>query len=373
MAKKKVTTKQRKRPAKVVVIGEVAEVKTPGRSNRKKKANPKKKTKSKAKTKKTELQPMDNAAVTLLPRQRKNSLVEWFNLYLGIEGRAGSDNTFKAKRRDLESFLAFLLKSAGTDHPDQWTRSVTRDFLKHLERKEDKSPSTINRVLSTLRHCSTWIASQRPFLAGPPCDRIDDLELEDPERKGLEDIEITRLKSAAEQLIPMKTRANQHPVRNYALLTVLLHTGLRVSELLSLTLRQYDGKHFKNVKRKGKAVTRKVFIGKDAREALDRYIKEDRGRKAGSLFCSKTGIELQRQSVDEALKAIAAQANASLPKKEHIHISAHTLRHTFLRKAARKYGVEYAKELAGHTSDRYIWRYVQPSDAEKEEAVDNLF
>ncbi len=60
-------------------------------------------------------------------------------------------------------------------------------------------------------------------------------------------------------------------------------------------------------------------------------------------------------------------------KKEHIHISAHVLRHTFLRKAARKYGVEYAKELAGHTSDRYIWRYVQPSDAEKEEAVDNLF
>ena len=42
-------------------------------------------------------------------------------------------------------------------------------------------------------------------------------------------------------------------------------------------------------------------------------------------------------------------------------------------KAARKYGVEYAKELAGHTSDRYIWRYVQLSDAEKEEAVDNLF
>jgi hypothetical protein len=47
----------------------------------------------------------------------------------------------------------------------------------------------------------------------------------------------------------------------------------------------------------------------------------------------------------------------------------------FLRKAARKYGIEYAKELAGHTSDRYIqiWRYVRPSDAEKQEAVENLF
>ncbi len=76
---------------------------------------------------------------------------------------------------------------------------------------------------------------------------------------------------------------------------------------------------------------------------------------------------------DELLKAIAGQANATLPKKEHIHISAHMLRHTVLRKAARKHGVEYAKELAGHTSDRYIWRYVQPSDAEKEQAVEDLF
>ncbi|GAG11079.1 unnamed protein product, partial [marine sediment metagenome] len=56
-----------------------------------------------------------------------------------------------------------------------------------------------------------------------------------------------------------------------------------------------------------------------------------------------------------------------------IQLSAHLLRHTFLRKVARKYGVEYAKEVAGHTSDRYIWRYVQPSEEEKEAALEDLF
>jgi hypothetical protein len=30
-------------------------------------------------------------------------------------------------------------------------------------------------------------------------------------------------------------------------------------------------------------------------------------------------------------------------------------------------------ELAGHTSSRYIWRYVQPSDEEKEAALEDLF
>ena len=154
---------------------------------------------------------------------------------------------------------------------------------------------------------------------------------------------------------------------------VLQHTGLRISELLALNLSHYEGKHFSNVKRKGKAVSRKVFLAKDAREALDRYIREDRGDKPGPLFCSRSGTRLQRQNVDEALKTIAAQANASLPEEQHIELSAHLLRHTFLRKVARKHGVEYAKELAGHTSERYIWRYVQPSEQEKEAALEDLF
>lgn len=129
---------------------------------------------------------MENATATIIPKTKQTSLIEWFNLNLGIESRAGSDdNTFKAKCRDLESFISFLLRAAGTEHPDQWTRSVTTDFIKHLERKEEESATSISRMLSTLRDYSAWIASPRSFLAGNPCDRIDDLKLEGPEWKGL--------------------------------------------------------------------------------------------------------------------------------------------------------------------------------------------
>ena len=76
----------------------------------------------------------------------------------------------------------------------------------------------------------------------------------------------------------------------------------------------------------------------------------------GPLLCSRSGERLARQNVDQALKAMADQANARLPKDQHIHLSAHLLRHTMLRKAADKYGVQYAMELAGHTSSRYIWQ-----------------
>ena len=116
-----------------------------------------------------------------------------------------------------------------------------------------------------------------------------------------------------------------------------------------------------------------MFLAQDAREALDRYIDEDRGHASGALFRSRSGERLARQHVDAALKAIARQANSTLKPEEHIHLSAHDLRHTFLRQVANRYGVHCAKELAGHTSDRYIWRYVQPSDDQKQQVVDSLF
>ena len=105
----------------------------------------------------------------------------------------------------------------------------------------------------------------------------------------------------------------------------------------------------------------------------DHYLRECRGKTPGPLFSSRSGHVLARQNVDQALKALAQQACARLPKDQHIHLSAHLLRHTMLRKTAEKYGVQYAMELAAHTSSRYIWRYVQPSDEEKEAALEDLF
>ena len=41
-------------------------------------------------------------------------------------------------------------------------------------------------------------------------------------------------------------------LRDHAIFLVLLHTALRISELLTLDLDQYRGKHLLNVKRKGR-------------------------------------------------------------------------------------------------------------------------
>ncbi len=327
-----------------------------------------------AKTKKiAELVPAKSLSPATLLGKKQESLAAWCTLYVELEAGANSENTLKAKRADLQAFLDYFSLAAGTDHPDQWTRSVTAGFLRHLEKKEKRRPTTINRMLATLRHAARWIHGHRPFLAGEPTERIADIAEDEPEWKGLSSLEVTRLKGAAEQLVKLKAKKNQQPQKGHAVLLVLLGTGLRVSELVSCDLSQYQGKHLVSVKRKGRKVTRSVFLPKDAREALDQYIDKERGQGDGPLFTTRNGNRLRREDVQDILNGIAAQANSNLPKDQEIHLTPHVLRHTMLRRVAEEHGIQYAMELSGHTSSRYIWRYVKPAREKMEEAVEGLF
>ena len=88
---------------------------------------------------------------------------------------------------------------------------------------------------------------------------------------------------------------------------------------------------------------------------------------------SRSGAALGRQHVDRLRRQIARHANAKVPDDEQIRISAHVLRHTMLRRVTEKHGVQFAMEAAGHVSSKYIWRYVKPSDEQKEQAFDKPF
>ncbi len=343
------------------------------------KAKPRTTTRSKKRPPSTQIVAADQTAACLLPANRRNSLVAWFQSYMAVEGGEPGSHTHKAKTADLSRFANYFQEMTGADQVDQWTRSISQRFVKHLlktrsERTGRKlAPNTINRVLATVRNVARWVHRQRPFLAGNPMERISDVHTPEPEWRGLSDIAVTRLKAAAEQRLHVSTRADQNALRDRALLLILLDTALRVSELIALDLDQYQGKHFHHVRRKGNKVTARVFIGKVAKEALDHYIDEVRSDQPGPLFQSKHGNQLAPQNIADALGKVVGQANAHLSKKQHLSLTPHVLRHTALRKMAEKKGVRYAQQMAGHVSSKYIWRYVQPSADEMEEAIEDLF
>lgn len=323
---------------------------------------------------------------SLIAGDRRLSLAAWFSLYLQLEVGAPEEgepatHTFKAKKADLEKFLAYLTSVAGDDHLHGWTKAVSKKFVTWLAKQKVErtgkpyASSTVDRVLATLRHASKWIHGQQKFLAGNPMEKVKDTSpRERPPWKGLDDDnnEEVRLRSAAEQLTKIQVRKNQRPYRNYALLVVGINSALRPSELLELDLSQYDGKGFSNVRTKGNQIVRRVPISKEAADAINDYLEQERGDQPGPLFQSKTGKRFTIQRYGSAMKAIAKQANSRLPEDQQINVWPHLLRHTGLRKLCRKNGIEFAKKRSNHVSDKHIWRYVDPTDAEFEAAIESV-
>jgi site-specific recombinase XerD len=132
--------------------------------------------------------------------------------------------------------------------------------------------------------------------------------------------------------------------RDVAIILTLLDTGLRVSELCNLTLKDYQSDTGRLHIRQGKGnKSRYVFAGMRAQKAIWRYVLErDRVRPADPLFASKTENAMERNNVRHTLAIIGNNAGV-----EDVH--PHRFRHTFAIEFVHNGGnVFELKKILGH-------------------------
>lgn len=67
----------------------------------------------------TEIVATHTSAAVILTNNKRDSLVTWYELYLGTQVVDPETNTFKAQKNDLQKFVGSLLLSSRTDYPDQ--------------------------------------------------------------------------------------------------------------------------------------------------------------------------------------------------------------------------------------------------------------
>jgi site-specific recombinase XerD len=170
----------------------------------------------------------------------KDSLAELATLYLATEAAGQSQATLDAKRRDLQRFLSFYQDLYKHDRPDEWFVSVTKAFLKALQQKKRVQASLV-RIYATVRHFARWLHRKFPdlFPLGCPTEGVKPPAEPTPDWKGLTRIDEIRLHAAAQTLRARPGHGTNQGLRNHALLAVLLGSGLRVSEALSLDRDQY--------------------------------------------------------------------------------------------------------------------------------------
>lgn len=155
-----------------------------------------------------------------------------------------------------------------------------------------------------------------------------------------------------DQLLGAPRRSDGLWMRDRALLELLYATGCRVSELSNLALRDLHlAERYCICRGKGDK-QRIVPLGRRAVEAVERYLREERGKLAGQrspapgwVLLSTRGDRLRRERIWELLKRYAARVGAS-PE-----VSPHSLRHSFATHLlAGGADLRQVQELLGHAS-----------------------
>ncbi len=225
-----------------------------------------------------------------------------------------SRNTLSAYRSDLEALGAWLKAPPATA-----TRERLQAYFAEQVRKR-ASPRSTARLLSSLRRFYRYLLREE-LIADDPTAQLESPKLGRPLPKSLSEEQVEKLLQApnAETALGLRDRA---------MLETLYATGLRVSELVGLTLQQAN-LQAGVVKVIGKGdKERLVPLGEEAVEWLQRYLNEARvtllrGRTTDALFPTARGAAMTRQAFWHNLKRYTHLAGIET------HLSPHTLRHAF--------------------------------------------
>ena len=245
---------------------------------------------------------------------KSSEIIDLFLDSLWME-RGLSKNTLSAYRSDLYKFLIWL-----ETQNIEIVNAQSSNILTYLAIHGKKSTRTVARYLSSIRRFYEYLCREDKIKVNP-VDNIEAPRLGRNLPKSLTENEVELLLDAPD----VKQALG---LRDKSMLEILYATGLRVSELITLTLHQINLRQGV-VRATGKGnKERLVPLGEMSIQWLDRYLDSARDEILKSnisdvLFPSSRGKIMTRQTFWYMVKRYAVIANI---KKT---ISHHILRHAF--------------------------------------------
>ncbi len=231
--------------------------------------------------------------------------------------RGLSENTLAAYRRDVAQYHEWLV----TDGGDLLAADAAQLQLFLGKRlSAGTSPRSTARFLSSLRSFYRW-ALRENLITEDPSLRIESPKQGKPLPKSLSESDV-------EKLLEMPDLDRVVECRDRTMLELLYACGLRVSELVGLTMSQVSlNQGVIRVMGKG-SKERLVPMGEEALLWLQRYTRGPRldllqGRPSDVLFPSNRGTAMTRQTFWYRIKIYGERAGIQS------HLSPHTLRHAF--------------------------------------------
>ncbi len=270
---------------------------------------------------------------------RNNELMERFRHYLWLE-RGLSDNTINSYTSDIKLFSTWLL-----DTQLSLDGVGAEQVLGYLAKRvhEGASSRTTARFLSSLKRFYNLL-SRESIIQSDPTALVEAPKAGRPLPMSLSEAQVEKLLQAPD----IETAEG---IRDKAMLELTYSSGLRVSELISLTLTQLN-RTAGVLKVNGKGNKERLLpVGDIALEFLEQYLHWGRDellkRQQGceQVFVTRRGSGLTRQAFWYRVKKYAELAEI---KQD---LSPHTLRHAFATHLVNNEAdLRVVQLLLGHSS-----------------------
>ncbi len=287
-----------------------------------------------------------------------------------ITQRDSSPQTISAYRDTFRLLLSFAeeqtkrqpcqLDIADLDAP------LIGAFLEHLEEGRGNSPRTRNARLAAIHSLYRFASLRHPEHAASIA-RVMAIPSKRYERNSvcyLTTNEITALLGAPSQNTWLGRR-------DHALLQLMIQTGLRVSELTALHIRDVSLSTGAHVRVLGKGrKERCTTLTRETVAVLKEWLTEREGQPADPLFPTRQGRPLSRHTVGLLLTKHAAAAAVRCPTLQAKRVTPHVLRHTNAMLLRAK-GVDIATIALwlGHESIKTTHIYEHADPKLKEQAI----
>jgi site-specific recombinase XerD len=228
-----------------------------------------------------------------------------FRLLLQFAGERVHTTTTKLKIEDLDVTLV-------------------EEFLVYVETRRRNSARSRNARLAAIRSFFRFVATQEPAYM-LHCQRILALPSKRHVRRTVEFLDRAEMNA----LLAAPDRSTWTGRRDYALLIVVLQTGLRASEIVNLRRGDIVTGAGAHVRCEGKGRKQRCTpLRQDTLKVLDVWLRERKGRIDDPLFPTVRGAKLSRDALERLVQKHALSASKSCPSLMEKRVSPHVLRHS---------------------------------------------
>ena len=282
-----------------------------------------------------------------------------------------SANTIASYRDTWRMLLKYLTATLGVPADsldfDAVTATNVTGFLDHLEHERGNGAKTRNTRLTAIRSVLSRALPDHPEHAAT----ITQVLAIPPRRTARRGIEFL----APEEVNALLAAPNPTTWtgrRDHALLAMTVQTGLRISEICSLTIDDIHLGTGPYVACTGKGRRQRITpLTKATVAAMATYLGERSSRPGTALFCGPHGQPLSRDALERRLAKHLTTATSTCPSLDAKHVTMHTLRHTAaMNLLAAGVDVAVIALWLGHADTHSTDAYLHADMAIKQAAID---